>query len=117
MVAGDQRGRTLGVPTANLETDAQLLPANGVYAVRVGVDDGPRQPGVANLGVRPTVDGQRFLVEVHLLDFGGDLYGAELEVDFIARLRDERRFPHTDLLAAQIRADVADARARLGEGA
>jgi len=111
---GDKRGRTIGFPTANLETDAQLLPSNGVYAVRARVDGGDWQDGVANLGERPTFDGRRFLVEVHLLDFSGDLYGHEMEVGFVARLRDEERFDGPDALVAQIRADVEAARARLG---
>jgi riboflavin kinase/FMN adenylyltransferase len=115
VVGGDQRGRTIGFPTANLDSDAQLLPRNGVYAVRARANGGPWNPGVANLGERPTFDGRRFLIEVHLLDFSGDLYGCELEVGFFARLRDEQRFDGPDALAAQIRADVIAARARLDE--
>ena len=115
VVGGDKRGRTIGFPTANLETDAQLLPGNGVYAVRARVDGGEWLDGVANLGERPTFGGRRFLVEVHLLDFSGDLYGHELEVSFLARIRDEQRFDGPDALVAQIRADVAAARAVLAE--
>ena len=115
VVPGDQRGRTMGFPTANLETDSQLLPADGVYAVRVRVDDGPAAPGVANLGVRPTVDGRRHLIEVHLLDEGKhELYGHELVVSFVSRLRGEQRFPDLDALVAQIRQDADEARRRLG---
>lgn len=110
VVAGDQRGRSIGFPTANLETDSELLPASGVYAVRVRVDGGPGLPGVANLGVRPTFEGRQFLVEIHLLDFSGDLYGHELVVSFEARLRAEQRFSGVDGLVAQIRADVEAAR-------
>jgi riboflavin kinase/FMN adenylyltransferase len=117
VVDGDKRGRTIGVPTANLETDAQLLPANGVYAVRARVDGGPWRDGVANLGQRPTFDGVRFLIEVHLLDFSGDLYGRELEVGFFSRLRGEQRFDGSEALVAQIRADVAAARESLGQSA
>ncbi len=117
VVDGDKRGRTIGVPTANLETDAQLLPANGVYAVRARVDGGPWRDGVANLGQRPTFDGVRFLIEVHLLDFSGDLYGRELEVGFFSRLRGEQRFDGSEALVAQIRADVAAARECLGQSA
>jgi len=113
VVPGDQRGRTIGFPTANLETDTELLPADGVYAVRARVDGGPWLPGVANLGTRPTFDGRRYLVEVHLLDGSHELYGRELAVCFIARLREERRFPDVDALVAQIRADAEEARARL----
>jgi len=115
VVQGDQRGRTIGFPTANLETDAELLPANGVYAVRACVNGGPPLAAVANLGTRPTFDGRRFLIEVHLLDWSGELYGDELSVTFIGRLRGEVRFPDADALVAQIRADVAEARVRLGE--
>lgn len=113
VVGGDRRGRTIGFPTANLETDAQLLPANGVYAVRARVDGGPWCDAVANLGERPTFDGRRFLIEVHLLDFAADLYGKGLEVAFVARLRDEQRFDGPDALVAQIRQDVAAARVAL----
>jgi riboflavin kinase/FMN adenylyltransferase len=115
VVGGDQRGRTIGFPTANLDSDAQLLPRHGVYAVRARANGGLWHPGVANLGERPTFDGRRFLIEVHLLDFSGDLYGSELEVGFVARLRDEQRFDGPDALTAQIRADVVAARTRLDE--
>ncbi len=113
VVDGDKRGRTIGFPTANLQTDAQLLPKNGVYAVRVCVDGGAWLPAVANLGERPTFDSTRFLIEVHILDFSGDLYGREIEVGFIDRLRDEQGFDGADALVAQIRADVVAARRTL----
>jgi riboflavin kinase/FMN adenylyltransferase len=110
VVLGDQRGRTLGFPTANLEPPAErLIPGDGVYAARV---DG--RPAVMNIGVRPTVGGTRRVVEVHLLDWSGDLYGQRLTVELIARLREERRFPSLEALVAQIRADVAAARELLG---
>jgi riboflavin kinase/FMN adenylyltransferase len=110
VVQGDQRGRTIGVPTANVEPPpSRLVPANGVYAVRAGVG-ADRHPGVMNVGVRPTVGGVRRVIEVHLLDFDGDLYGQELTVEMVARLRDEQRFPSLDALVAQIRADIARAR-------
>ena len=115
VVDGDKRGRTIGFPTANLDTDAQLLPKNGVYAVRARVDGSQWIDGVANLGERPTFDGRRFLIEVHLIDFSGDVYGREMEVGFIKRLRDEQRFDGPDALVAQIRADVAEARVALGQ--
>lgn len=115
VVQGDQRGRTIGFPTANLETDSQLNPADGVYAVRASIDGGAALPAVANLGVRPTVDGKRHLIEVHLLDDRAhELYGHEVVVSFVSRLRAERRFPDLDALVVQIRADAAEARARLG---
>lgn len=114
--AGEQRGRALRFPTANLVPDPTLVqPATGVYAVgarRVGIPGA--WPAVANLGSRPTVDGRSILLEVHLLDFGGDLYGQVLEVAFIRRLRAERRFPNLEALRAQIARDVARARQVLG---
>ena len=116
VVSGDQRGRTIGFPTANLELDAELVPPGGVYAVWGRVDAGPWRPGVANLGVRPTFDGGRFLVEVHLLDFRGDIYGSQVEVAFAERLRPEQRFPDPAALVAQIRRDVGQARAVLEAG-
>jgi riboflavin kinase / FMN adenylyltransferase len=110
VIAGDSRGRTIGFPTANLQTDARLTPARGVYAVRARAEQGSWHPAVANLGTRPTFDGSGFLIEVHLLDFSGDLYGAELEVDFIKRLRGEHTFDGPDALIAQINRDVDAAR-------
>lgn len=113
---GDRRGRTIGFPTANVHpVDARaLLPAGGVYAVRVGRDRGPAaswHPGVANLGRRPTFDGRTLLLEVHLLDGTADLYGQRLRVAFVERLRGERRFAGIDELRAQIERDCALARA------
>jgi riboflavin kinase/FMN adenylyltransferase len=109
VVLGDQRGRTLGFPTANLEPPPhRLVPADGVYAARV---DG--RPAVMNIGVRPTVGGTRRVVEVHLLDWSGDLYGQRLTVELVARLRAEQRFPSLEALVAQIHADVAAARTAL----
>ncbi len=115
---GDGRGRLLGFPTANVHPlDARLvLPAAGVYAVRVAQGRGPGtpwRPGVANLGRRPTFDGRTLLLEVHLLDGGGDLYGQRLRVAFVERLRDERRFAGIDELKAQIARDCRAAVDRL----
>jgi len=111
VVHGDHRGRTIGFPTANLSIDSmRLVPADGVYAVRR--DSG--EPGVMNVGVRPTVDGTKRVVEVHLIDWHGDLYGEVLRVDLIERLRDERRFGSLGELVAQIKRDVERARAVLG---
>ncbi|MCB9764737.1 MAG: bifunctional riboflavin kinase/FAD synthetase [Alphaproteobacteria bacterium] len=110
VVHGDARGRTIGFPTANLETHDELLPPPGVYAVRAALLDGRAVDGVANLGVRPTFGGHRFSVEVHLFDFNEDLYGQPMTVGFIERLRGERRFPGVDALVAQIREDAARAR-------
>lgn len=113
VIPGDQRGRTIGFPTANLELDAELVPPAGVYAVRARVDAGDWRPAIANLGIRPTFDGGRFLVEVHLFDFRGDLYGRQMEVAFVERIRGEQRFSSPDALVEQIRSDVAVARTAL----
>lgn len=116
VVRGDARGRTLGFPTANLVPQSTVLPPHGVYAVHV-IHDGETYAGVANHGRRPTFaggDGDA-LLEVHLLDWQGDLYGATLEVSFVARLRDERTFADAAALRAQIESDVARARAVLQE--
>jgi riboflavin kinase/FMN adenylyltransferase len=116
VVAGAQRGRQLGFPTANVAVpEDRLLPAFGVYAVRVRrIGEAAERPGVANLGVRPTVDGQQVVLEAHLFDFGGDLYGAAVRVAFVKRLREERRFGSVDELRAQIARDAEQARAALG---
>ncbi len=117
VITGDRRGRTIGFPTANLRLDARkVLPANGVYAVRVGLpgETGKAHAGVCNIGVRPTFGGEpRLLVEVHLLDVAMDLYGLTLRVDLIARLRDEQRFSGVEELKAQITRDADAARALL----
>lgn len=110
VVAGKGRGaKLLGVPTANLESENDLLPATGIYAVWV-VKNGQRLPGVANIGTCPTFDNGELSLEVHLLDFNDDLYGERLKVEFVARLREERRFPSIEALAGQIRADIDQAR-------
>jgi riboflavin kinase/FMN adenylyltransferase len=113
VVEGDRRGRTIGFPTANLAVDPEVaLPANGVYAVRVDWL-GDRFEGVSNVGVRPTFGGLVVVVETHLLDFDGDLYGETLDVSFIERIRDEQRFDGVDALVGQIRRDVDRARSLL----
>lgn len=114
VVPGDRRGRTIGFPTANLETDSELLPSDGVYAVFACVDGGDPLPAVANLGVRPTFDGRRHLIEVHLIEGGQDIYGHELTVSFVSRIRDERRFPDVESLIARLHVDVSLAREALG---
>jgi riboflavin kinase/FMN adenylyltransferase len=111
VVRGDQVGTRLGFPTANVRTEPErLLPADGVYVVRTCLE-GDRHPAVANLGVRPTVDGTRRLLEVHLLDWTGNLYEREVRVEFLDRLRDEQRFPDLEALKAQINRDAEAARA------
>lgn len=110
VVQGRRAGRALGFPTANITTDGFQLPPDGVYAAVVRTD-GKSFRGVANLGVRPTFsDGGRRVLEVHLLSFDGDLYGRELEVEFIGFLRGERKFASADALKAQIALDVAAVR-------
>ena len=113
---GDKRGRTLGFPTANVFLHRQVSPIRGVYAVRMhGVTHSSSAPGVANLGIRPTVDknGTREVLEVHLFNFHQEIYGHYVEVEFVNRLREEQRFPSFDALQAQIQKDIAAARAEL----
>jgi riboflavin kinase/FMN adenylyltransferase len=113
VVAGDGRGRTLGFPTANLAVEADLLvPGDGVYACRAQRPDG-EGPAVVNIGTRPTFAGEGRRVEAHLLDFDQDLYGAELVLTFIERIRDERKFEGIEELSRQIQEDVSRARAIL----
>lgn len=108
---GDRRGRTLGFPTANLGLDPrQLRPETGVYAVEVSRTGGEVFGGMANLGWRPTFAGTEVSLEVHLFDFSGDLYGQEISVAFLARLRAERRFTSASDLMAQLRTDSEEAR-------
>ena len=111
---GEQLGRTLGFPTANLRLHRRRTPLAGIFAVRVhGVGAAP-WPGVASLGTRPTVGGTEPWLETHLFDFEGDLYGREIEVEFVTRLRDEAKFETLDALVDQMHRDAADARAALG---
>jgi len=114
VVSGAGRGRTLGFPTANLATSKELLPLAGVYAVRVRYRR-RMYDAVVNLGRRPTFAGEERTLEIHLLDFAGDLYGARLRIYFIARLRDEVPFPSAAALQAAIAEDVVRARAILAE--
>jgi riboflavin kinase / FMN adenylyltransferase len=114
VVHGDGRGRVLGVPTANLSRVQELLPPHGVYACLVDRAEPGGAPnalggGVLNVGVRPTVEAG-FSLEVHVLDFAADLYGAYLRVHLLERLREERRFAGTEELTAQIQRDIAAAR-------
>jgi riboflavin kinase/FMN adenylyltransferase len=107
---GDRRGRELGYPTANLRLADYQRPKYGIYAVRVTLEDGTERPGVASLGVRPTFDPPQELLEAHLLDFDGDLYGQKIEVALHAYIREERKFEDVDTLAAEMREDEAAAR-------
>ncbi len=107
---GDERGRTLGFPTANLCTENELLPPHGVYATTARVGS-IVHPSVTNVGTRPTVDRSgRTVVETHIFDLDRDLYGQPLRVGFVQRLRDERAFESLDALRAQIDADCRRAR-------
>ncbi len=110
VVRGDQRGRTIGFPTANTAYwPEQVIPANGVYATTAWVGQTPYR-AATNVGVRPTVDGLHLTVEAHLLDFDGDLYDQELCLEFLVRIRPEKKFSGLDELKAQIHADVAQVR-------
>ena len=110
VVHGDERGRSIGFPTANIHLHRHSSPVSGVYAVEVfGLEKEPL-PGVANVGTRPTVGGVESRLEVHLFDFDGDIYGRYVHVDFLHKLRPERRFESLEELVAQIRKDAVVAR-------
>ncbi len=106
---GHQRGRDLGFPTANINLHRELVPISGVFVVRVKLK-AETFNGVANVGIRPTFNGQRVLLEVHLFDFDQTIYGCNLQVEFLHKLRDEVRFENFDELSAQIHKDAVDAR-------
>jgi riboflavin kinase/FMN adenylyltransferase len=111
VVKGDGLGKRLGFPTANLAAHNEQFPPDGVYAVRVRLDS-QVVPGVANIGTRPTVKaGGERLLEVHLIDFSRDLYGLDIEAEFVRFLRPEQKFPDLDALRAQISLDVQSSRA------
>ncbi|MEP0709223.1 MAG: bifunctional riboflavin kinase/FAD synthetase [Parvibaculum sp.] len=110
---GDKRGRTIGFPTANFSLEDHVEPALGVYAVKIEIEDGPHKgvhDGVANVGRRPTFDKEDVVLEVHIFDFEGDIYGAHAAVSFIEYLRPEQKFDGLDSLKAQIAKDGAKAR-------
>jgi riboflavin kinase/FMN adenylyltransferase len=118
VVRGRGFGRTIGVPTANISTPPnRLVPAGGVYAGWAYSERWGEHPSAVNIGTRPTFaaqsNAQGLTVEAHLLDFDGDLYDDVLEVDFVARLRDERAYPTLNALVAQLRRDIASTRALL----
>jgi riboflavin kinase/FMN adenylyltransferase len=111
VVEGVGRGRRLGIPTANLDPVNEVLPGGGVYAAVCRIEGhGAGVDAVVNMGRRPTFGGGAALLEAHLLDFSGDLYGRTLRLEFEARLRDEHRFPSAEALRAQIGKDIAVAR-------
>ncbi|MEO9079920.1 MAG: bifunctional riboflavin kinase/FAD synthetase [Rhodanobacter sp.] len=113
---GNQLGRTLGYPTANIHLRQRVTPVQGIFAVRVGLGESECSwPGVASLGVRPTVNQvSQPLLEVHLFDFEGDLYGQRIAVEFVAKLRDEQKFDGLEPLKAQMTLDSRNARELLG---
>jgi len=113
VVRGKALGRALGYPTANLRIRAEPAPLQGVLAVYARIAGGPWLPGVANLGRRPVVDGRTALLEVHFFDFDEDIYGERLDVQFVAKLRDESNFDGLDALVAQMKRDEHEARAIL----
>lgn len=116
VVTGNQLGRTIGFPTANLHiaSEEKLIPGNGVYAVRVKDEQGDRWGGMMNIGVRPTVDGTRRVIEVNIFDFNRDIYGQNLQVHLVAKLRDEVKFTGIEALKEQLAKDEAIARETLG---
>ena len=113
VVHGDKRGRTIGVPTANVPMGDYMRPAYGVYVTRTRLPDGRVIDGVANLGVRPMFEIDQPLLEVWLFDFDGDLYGQTVETDLIAFLRSEMAFDGLDALKVQIDKDAEAARQSL----
>jgi riboflavin kinase / FMN adenylyltransferase len=120
VIQGDQRGRTIGFPTANMSIDHYQQPKFGVYAVRVGLamDGGTVwQDGVANIGRRPTIGKEDILLEVHLLDFNQNLYGQKLRTAFVERIRDEKKFSGLDELKQQISLDCETAKTMLQQEA
>jgi len=118
VVHGAERGRAIGIPTANITPEVELAIAPGIYAVTLSVDGGPAMPAVASLGTNPTfVDAGRLVLEVHVLDWSGDLYDRRVRTTFVARLRDEQKFDSVEALVARIARDITDARAALARRA
>ncbi len=111
---GDGRGHDFGYPTANLSLGRYQRPAYGIYAVRVRLDDGSEYCGVASFGIRPMFEPPQELLEVHVFDWDGDLYGRTIEADLIAYIRPEAKFDSVDALIAQMKKDEAQARRLLG---
>ncbi len=118
VIEGDRRGRSIGFPTANIVLDEGSEPHDGIYAVRVrrlDEEGSPSLDGAAYVGTRPTFDSERHFLEIHLLDFSGDLYGAELMVEFIGFVRHDRRFENIEALTAQMAADCDAIRTLLAD--
>ena len=114
VMKGDQRGRTIGVPTANLKIDEYIQPNHGVYAVRAKVMNkgakGKNYKGIANFGVRPTFDKNKPLLEVHLFNFNLNIYNSSLKVEFIDFIRKEKKFSGIDSLKNQLKIDISKAK-------
>jgi len=110
VIKGNQMGRQWGIPTANLNVHQRVLPLCGVFCVTIKRQDGTCYQGVANLGNRPTIDGLQQVLEVHLFDFNDNLYGEMLEIFFLHKLRDERKFADINALIAQIHQDISEAK-------
>jgi riboflavin kinase / FMN adenylyltransferase len=117
VVKGAQRGRTIGFPTANVDSPNELRPAAGVYAITVRLADGRTFGGACNIGTKPTFDSSDETIECNLFDFSGDLYGQSVRVSFLERLRGEQRFSSVDALKSQIERDVVSARAIVNRAA
>ncbi len=109
VIKGDRRGKRIGFPTANLASKHSIIPANGVYAVRLLARE-KYYDGIANIGIRPTFNKKDLTVEVHIFDFNEDLYGEEITVCFIQRIRKEKKFMNAEALVKQIHADIAIAK-------
>jgi riboflavin kinase/FMN adenylyltransferase len=109
VVYGKQLGRTIGIPTANLWIPKQRLPIAGVYAVKCFLAE-KSYDGIANMGIRPTVDGSKPVLEIHLFNFSESIYGQRLTVEFKNKLRDEKKFDNIDLLKEQILQDISQAK-------
>ena len=105
VVSGKREGRKIGYPTANVATSETLIPEKGVYAVRVQVNRGPWLHGMVNLGTQPTFGGRKFQIETHIFDFNRDIYGDELTIAFVKRIRAEKRFESVSELRSQLRED------------
>ena len=117
VIVGEKVGRTLGFPTANVDLRRRQSPVMGIFAVRVGGLPGGSRDGVASVGTRPTFDGTKPLLEVHIFDFDDDIYGQYIHVDFVARLRSEIKYDDVSELVAQMHRDADNARTALAEAA
>lgn len=112
VIRGDSRGKSLGFPTANIASKHMIIPSNGVYAVKLYARD-TCHDGIVNIGLRPTFDTKTLAIEVHVFDFNEDLYGEEVTVYFIKKLRTEKKFDSADALITQITKDITEAKAVL----